>query len=166
MEKTTLPEAFENFINFFDKEVEKAKFNLQLAKNIANDLLTKLPKIKKHFKEYDPTSVQHFVETYAHDRHRFTKSADHYQLRAEEITCPFLDESEERLKWIQQKKLFNLQCLWRAGKIQLEGVETTYDILQWENNLYNCPFLPPITEEEVELLVRFLKDTPVEEQSG
>ena len=153
-------------MDHYNNQIERDSANEQLAENIMQELLAKLPDIKKLFRAYDPTSVEHMLATYANMRVRFTKDAKYYESRAEEIGTPFFDESEERLKWIQRKKLFNLQCLWRAGKIELPGVETTYDFLRWQYDLYNCPFLPPITEEEVQLLIRFFRDTPVEEQAG
>ena len=44
-----------------------------------------------------------------------------------------------------------------GNQIQLPGVETTWDFGKWESNIRNCPFLDPITEEEVDLYIRFLE---------
>jgi hypothetical protein len=166
MKKIELPDTMKHFMTYYNNEMEKASANKQLAEDSMQELLAKLPEIKKFFHKYDPASVEHMLATYVNMRVRFTKDASYYESRAEETGIPFFDESEARLKWIQQKKLFNLQCLWRAGKIEIPGVETTYDFQRWEYDLYNCPFLPAITEEEVKLLMRFFSDTPVEEQVG
>jgi hypothetical protein len=52
---------------------------------------------------------------------------------------------------IQQRKLFELQCKWRAGKIDLPDVHTTWDFEYWSDLIQRCPLIPPITQEEYDL---------------
>lgn len=58
---------------------------------------------------------------------------------------------------IQQKKLFDLQCRWRAEDISLPGLRHTQQFRQWENYLEHCPWLPPITVAEVALYQDYLR---------
>ncbi|MBI3500971.1 MAG: hypothetical protein HY063_04175 [Bacteroidetes bacterium] len=157
-----MEEILKNFLDSFSKNTKESGADRELAEKIKKDLLSMLPKIKKYFSEYDEKSVMHQLEWYAHARHRFTKSADYYARQAEDIQLEYRKDADKRLRQIQHKKLFNLQCRWRAGQLQLEGIETTYDFYPWQNDLYNCPFLPPITQAEVDLMIRFLKETPAE----
>jgi len=58
---------------------------------------------------------------------------------------------------IQQKKLFDLQCRWRAGLLSLPGVRHTQDFRQWEKYVEYCPWLPPIMADEVALYEAYLR---------
>ncbi|MDZ4846439.1 MAG: hypothetical protein SH857_12925 [Chitinophagales bacterium] len=39
----------------------------------------------------------------------------------------------------------------------LEGINTSYDFLYWEHDIQHCPCVPPVTEEEVDLYMRYLQ---------
>jgi hypothetical protein len=159
-----MDEPLINFLNRHKQKIEEAKADAKLAESIKKDLLKKLPKIIEHFSEFQPGSVVHMIEWYAEKRHRFTKVADYYAGAAERIHLGYLPSAEKFLRHIQYKKLLDLQCLWRAGKIELKGIETTFDFRKWGEDIYNCPFLPAITQDEVDLMIRFLNETPVEMQ--
>ncbi|MCB2408209.1 hypothetical protein [Hymenobacter lucidus] len=58
---------------------------------------------------------------------------------------------------IQQKKLFDLQCRWRAEQITLPGVRHTEEFRQWEKYIDHCPWLPPVTADEVALYESYLR---------
>ncbi|MBF9222354.1 hypothetical protein [Hymenobacter ruricola] len=63
---------------------------------------------------------------------------------------------------IQQKKLFDLQCRWRAEQITLPGVRHTQEFRQWENYIEYCPWLPPVTADEVALYEAYLRSDDYE----
>ena len=63
---------------------------------------------------------------------------------------------------IQQKKLFDLQCRWRAEHITLPGVRHTEEFRQWEKYIEYCPWLPPITADEVALYQAYLRSDAYE----
>lgn len=63
---------------------------------------------------------------------------------------------------IQQKKLFDLQCRWRAEHITLPGVRHTEEFRQWEKYVEHCPWLPPITADEVALYEAYLRSDAYE----
>ena len=67
-----------------------------------------------------------------------------------------LTEATERLWEIQQKKLFNLQCEWRAGLLDLPGVETGAEFAAWGNDITHCPLLSPISADDVALYRAYL----------
>ncbi len=72
---------------------------------------------------------------------------------------PFLYYAEEALCEIQQKKLFDLQCQWRAEMIELKGIATTYDFEYWEMNIREAKFLSRITESELRIYMDYLKSS-------
>ncbi|UOQ53584.1 hypothetical protein [Hymenobacter cellulosivorans] len=67
------------------------------------------------------------------------------------------EEAAHDLWEIQQKKLFDLQCRWRAEQITLPGVRHTEEFRQWEKYIDYCPWLPPITADEVALYESYLR---------
>jgi hypothetical protein len=161
-----MDEPLKGFSDFYNKRVEDARTEIQLAEKIATDLKKKLPEIYDFFGEFAPYSVVNMLEMYAHKRHRFTSAAKYFTSRVEEIQLAYRPDAEKYLKQIQYKKLFELQGLWRAGQKKIKGIDTTYDFRPWFHDIFNCPFLPPITTDEVNLMIRFLNETPVDIQQG
>ena len=72
---------------------------------------------------------------------------------------PFLYYAEDALREIQQKKLFDLQCQWRAEMIELKGISTTNDFEYWEMNIREAKFLTRITEGELKTYMDYLKSS-------
>ena len=68
----------------------------------------------------------------------------------------WVSRASDHLSIIQQKKLFDIQCLWRAGKSALPDVRITTDFRIWEHNVLNCSFLEPISIEDIDLYARYL----------
>jgi hypothetical protein len=64
--------------------------------------------------------------------------------------------AEQVYQIILQKKLFNAQLLWRAGHIHLPQVYCTMHFQYWQEHILRCPFLEPVTDDEVEIMKRFL----------
>jgi hypothetical protein len=162
-----MEEPLSQFINFYAvRGKDEQEKNVLLAEEIKKDLLEKLPKIIEHFSAFEKWSVESLVQQYAHERHRFVKSASFYTKHAEKIQFEYRLEAGECLKYILQKKFFNIQCLWRAGRITLPGMDTTLDFHRWIDDLYNCPFLEPISRQEVDILIDYLQKHPHEADVG
>ena len=70
----------------------------------------------------------------------------------------WVEAATKHLKVIQQKKLFDKQCLWRAEKIKIDGLQLCCEFLLWENNILNCPFIDPVSEEDLSDYIFFLQE--------
>ncbi len=75
----------------------------------------------------------------------------------------FRDAAVKLLWQIQQKKLFDLQCRWRAGQVTVPGLDISEDFDYWNDRLYRCTFLPPITDEEFALYRAYAESADFEE---
>jgi len=84
------------------------------------------------------------------------KYADHYKKQNEERVSRWTDAATEHLSIIQQKKLFDAQCKWRAGLEIYEGIEICFDFEVWEHDVMNCPFIEEPTMDDVELYIQFI----------
>ncbi len=155
-------EPLKKLSKFYKDRVAEAQAESELADKIIDELRNKLPKIQRYFKKYNPGSVEQMLYWYAGNRINYTKTAHYYLSRAEGIKLGYFPEAEQFLKYILYKKLINLECLWRAGQKKLKGIDSSDDFRYWYKDIFNCPFIPPITQEEVDLMIRFLIETPVE----
>lgn len=111
---------------------------------------------QKASEKYNATSVDSWLRHYISDKYISLKYLDLYEYQYEKQENCWIDSAQGHLELIQQKKLFDLQCRWRAEQVRLPGVEICYDFDAWEHDVLNCPFLDPITSDELELYIQYL----------
>lgn len=115
--------------------------------------------MQEYFKGFQPTTVDTFIMFYLTEKYLAYKYADSNEKRVEAKRSRWIDEAHEHLGIIQQKKLFDLQCLWRAEQVTLEGVRICADFDVWSNDILNCPFLEPVTKSDIRMYQDFLLTT-------
>lgn len=118
--------------------------------------------IQEHLDKYRKNSVDAFITHYVNHKFQVYRYGDMYIKLAEDERTKWIDLAHEQLKCILQKQLFDLQCQWRAELIKLNGVEKCIDFKKWEEDIFNCPFLKPISESEIELYQEFLIETELD----
>ncbi|MEO5569660.1 MAG: hypothetical protein ABIT08_11625 [Bacteroidia bacterium] len=137
------------------KEIEQQLKREKIIYNVKEELYCN-PRYKDFFENYDEETIHAFVESYA-KRKAFYIMHGQELLDEEETTQLYFHSLAENFIWeIQQKKLFDLQCLWRAEKIKLEEVQVTKDFLYHEAIIKNCPHNSPVTRDELQLYVDYL----------
>lgn len=114
-------------------------------------------RIQDYFSNFNANSIENFVNHYINEKFNAYRYGDMYMKIAEEERSKWIDKAHEHLGIILQKQLFDLQCLWRADEIKLEGINITYDFKHWEHDIFNCPFLKPITTEDIKMYQDFLE---------
>lgn len=138
-----------------DLEESYQKAKARIAAEMAKD-----EQYKNYFSPFTERSVQSFIEGYA--RHQanlevygdFTKFNDR-----------FLMEGWQRgawdcLKLIQHKKLLDTIYRWQAEEIKnVPGFEVTTDVTFAEERILDFESISNISEEELEFLLQFLKDS-------
>jgi hypothetical protein len=110
------------------------------------------------YAKYEPESVETFIIAYAKSKHRKFEHEVFYKEQYEAYEIQFLKIADGYIDQILQKKLFDLQCQWRACLIELPLVDIVADFEYWEHHIRACPFITPITEAEIDLCLRFLKE--------
>ncbi|HEX3072106.1 MAG TPA: hypothetical protein VHP30_00710 [Ignavibacteriales bacterium] len=141
--------------NYLNENVDKVRDIETQVNEIIFDLKTNSI-YKDFFGKYNKTSVESFINNYAFQKANLLKYGESYLLNEEKLFLTQKNKAELRLWEIQQKKLFNLQCQWRAGMISLPEIETSYDFKYWEKNIENCPFLDSISEEDFDLYFDYI----------
>jgi hypothetical protein len=115
-----------------------------------------------YFKGFAGFSVESFIKDYAFKKWMWWQYGDQY-LKAQENADEYLiDDASKHLAIIQQKKLFDVQCQWRAEKIELAAIEICFDFEAWQHNVMHCPFIEPVTRHDIELYQQYLSTTYVE----
>jgi hypothetical protein len=136
-------------------------------KRFLNEIMNS-EKAKTFFSQYHSKSFGIFAESYVNQKIQLAKHYEYYEREfdlEEKEEIRYQKEAETVLNLILEKKLFNMQLLWRAEKIKIDGIYTSYDFIFWGNHIDSCFFIPPIEEDEVELLKAFLLQTE-EDYSG
>ena len=151
------PEARAAYI----KEAQK-KGDLNGLKCLFEAELLALPAFAEAMAPYFDQSHPHVARMYAN-----TKAAAYIKgpmlLKHSGAHFVELREAAAHDLWeIQQKKLFDLQCRWRAEHLTLPGVRHTEEFRQWEKYIEHCPWLPPITAAEVALYENYLRSDAYE----
>ena len=147
LDKYTKDSVEKGIKDLLEEKELKIKWRRELAENES---------VQRFFKRYKPQSVESFVDSYIIYKFIAHRYADLYSQKAEEKRGRWINKAHEHLKFIQQKKLFDLQCLWRAEQIQLEGIEICFDFEIWKEDIFNCPFLEPINKDDIEQYQSFL----------
>jgi len=121
------------------------------------------PKCQAYIAQFDPDSAQRFLESYASTKELLLKLGDDWRNSQPDNSIYFLGYAEAYYWQIAQKKLFNMQCLWRAEKLDLP-VTISHEFGYWEDNIKTCPFLPDISEDEIETMLTYLQSTTFEHE--
>lgn len=152
------PELPKYIADNIEKEKERGKTQMAIEKQLRSD-----PKYRQYFKDYTDSSWESFIQHYAFIKSLASGNKELYLRMQEEKELEFYNKAEEALWEIQQKKLFNYQCLWRAEKEKTEHVEVETDFDFWSRNIKCCPFIEPIKDEEFSLYKDFLETNQVDD---
>lgn len=127
---------------------KKEEIRKELAKNAP---------MQAYLKQFSKDQVKNFLSMYVSQKSIWLNYAHKYIGRQDDDALQWVQRATRHLEIIQQKKLFDLQCQWRAEKLQIPGVRITTDFRVWEYNILNCPFLEPVSREDIELYAQYLE---------
>jgi hypothetical protein len=151
----------ENLPEHLKQEVDDAQREAVARMEIEYELRNN-PKYKEFFATYHPDDIEEFIKSYARRKVTWINWGKFYYEHNEDHQLRFYNQAQSCLWQIQQKKLFNLQCQWRAEKIKLPGVIATVDFRYWEYNIKQANFVPPITQWEFDLYMEYFQGNEAE----
>lgn len=158
-----MPVGFENFEykeDLLPKDGTERKELLEKLKAQFIEELKSSEKVKAHLAKFNDNSTKDFIEKYAQKKVDMINHQIHYFMllnEKEQYEVRYQKMAEKALEAILQKKLFNIQLKWAANSISIKKIETSYDFQYWEENIFNCPFIPLISQYDVDLMKQFLK---------
>ena len=133
------------------KKVEAA------AKRIVKEM-SKDERYKTYFEQYTESSVTSFIESYANHKANLEVYGDYTKYNQVRLLDQYQEDAWEVLKEIQCKKLFDLECQWRAEQVTgLPGIEVTKDFQSISKKILDYDTIPSITEEDIRLYQIFLR---------
>jgi hypothetical protein len=156
-----MPAENNDLTPFQQSELDKVTWKINFQKKVMEDLKSN-ENIQNYFKGFTPDSVKNFIESYSIQKSNWHHAGALWIKVKEDHDLKWTEAAWWHLELIQQKKLFDIQCLWRAEKIQLPLIELSCDFHFWEKNILNCPFVDPITQDEVDLYQQYLKTENVQ----
>jgi hypothetical protein len=127
----------------------------QLVHDTIHELQTN-PDYQPYFAGYTPDSVADFIIEYAERKARYVFDGPEHARHFEKESTEVQEKAQARLWDIQQKKLFDLQCQWRAGTFQHPAIHVTDQFEYWGRHPERCPLLSPITPAELALYLEYL----------
>ena len=148
-----------------NEEKERALWRQQKHLEIKKELRSN-EKFMQFLEKAYPFSREGFIDEYAGEKVDWIEWGPTHIRWNEKEDLQWLNDATAPLKEIQQKKLFDIQCLWRAEKMNLPQIKTTFDFKYWEDNILNCPFVQPVTQTEVDLYIQYLQSENFENQQG
>jgi len=152
--KENLPEHLRQEVDEAEKEaIARMEIEYELRHN---------ERYKEFFATYHPDDIEEFIKAYARRKVTWINWGKYYYEHNEDHQLRFYNMAQNCLWQIQQKKLFNLQCQWRAEKIKIPGITTTMDFRYWEYNIKQCNFVSPITQWEFDLYMEYLQSPDAE----
>lgn len=114
------------------------------------------PKVQTFLESYKQSDWDSLYKQYAFNKMLAYKNAEYYKKHNERQANQWTNAAHWHLSIIQQKKLFDAQCKWRADIETYEGIEICYDFEVWEHDVMNCPFLESPTAYDIDLYSQFL----------
>ncbi|MBF9223119.1 hypothetical protein [Hymenobacter ruricola] len=142
-----------------DKHQQQALVDAQVAEDLMSN-----PRYDAFFAPYQPQVREQFVRDYVSKRHLWTQYGDFYERHLAGNLTQFEEEAYIRLWDIQQKKLFDLQCEWRAELVSVPGVNTSADFDTLGGLIEHCTVIPPITPAELAMYLDWVQQADYEEE--
>lgn len=116
------------------------------------------PKVQTWMAQFGADSVKPFLRDYFRNLGQWNRTGEHYLSQKHDRLTRITRRAEDLLEFVQQKKLWDLQILWRANQATVEGVVTSLDFLLLEGKIKSLDFISPISGADIELLKAFLED--------
>ena len=135
----------------FDREREIETLQKKFLEEVLQN-----PKTTAFLKPYRPGSGEYFLKNYAFKKGLLVAHSEYGIKAAENRELRYREKTECAFKAILQKKLLNLELLWRAEQITLPGIDACIDFTKWYRHPMACPFIEPVIAEEIELMQQFL----------
>lgn len=120
------------------------------------EVLKSSPKVQELLSPYSENSHEAFFDAYARFKNLSLKHGAYYLKYNEEKQTEDISRAMEHLEAIQQKKLFDLQCLWRADQIEIPDASNSWFFKMWKNRILDCPVIEPINRDDISRYILFL----------
>ncbi len=140
----------------YEEKRKAADENMKKVEAETRNWLETNENIKTYFNRFGKYWADDFVKGYPVLKARFMRYGHELGDQPEKHQIAYLEKAAEALAIIQLKKLFDVMCQWDANLLKLDGIDCSWDFLPWEEDIFNCPFISPVTDEDVKLYLQFM----------
>lgn len=137
----------EVLIPYYFKMTEQEKWNEEILASST---------YKNYLKVYNKSSLEQFVSNYVTYKNMWHLYGERYKDDYDYKDVKWVNQAENHLEVILDKKLFDMSCLWFSGNEKYNSIDISTDIIYWKNNIYNCPDIEPISEYDIDNYSQFL----------
>jgi hypothetical protein len=114
-----------------------------------------------YFEPFEEDSVNYFISRYAEAKATLEVYGDFTKYRQESVINDYHKAAWDALKEIQHKKLFELECQWRAEQVtNVPDVLVTKDFYSIAKKVLLYDGIREVSEEDIELYQNYLKQKP------
>jgi hypothetical protein len=139
---------------------DKEKQENEALKRIIDEMKAD-ERYKAYFAPYEEKAVHNFIEKYADARATLEVYGDFTKHRQESVIDDYHMAAWNALIEIQFKKLFDLECQWRAEQLtHLPDVLVTMDFSRISKNILLYDGILEVSREDVELYQQYLRQEP------
>jgi hypothetical protein len=142
---------------YLQDEADKHQAEADAAAVVAADVLTNAS-YDEFFAPYQPAVRESFAYHYVLRRQTWVNDGEREARRPGRHLNLHEKEAYRTLWAIQQKKVFDLQCRWRAEEVRdVPGVVITNDFQTLGFDIEHCTAVPPISPDEFALFLAWVK---------
>lgn len=113
--------------------------------------------VQNYLSGFNEAIAKGFIEYYLQKKVHWHTNLEINAEINEETDLRWITAAFAHFEVILQKKLFDVQCLWRSEKIKLKEVEISGDFDIWENDVFNCSFIEPVNEADIAMYSQYLQ---------
>ncbi len=135
---------------------DKKELIEKLSSHIAKEMMVD-KRYKDYFDQYNPASVETFIESYAKEKAGLDINGDYTKFRQQSLMERWQKSAWLCLQEIQNKKLFDIACQWHAEEIKnLPDIDLSMDFTAVQNYILDYEVLPDIAQDEVDFYINYL----------
>lgn len=148
---------------YYKSQKKELDGRIKLEKKIRQEVAAN-ESMQTFFAQFNPESVNRYIDKYINEKTGWLAHGKTFARWRDQNELQWMEQAWQHLEVIQHKKLFDAQCLWRAGKVHFDEVEIYFDFEVWGKNVLNCPFIEPITEDDIALYSQFLRTVETDDE--
>ncbi len=147
--------------HYYEKKVEEAKAQAAFEAQVKHQLKTE-ERFVNYFSQFDPDSVESFIENYAAQKYIWHLYVKNYWHFAENKQSKWYKLAIQALNQIAVKKVYNQMCCWLKGRVKYDYIQISDEWDYWLKNPLLFKDMAPISQQEIDAYIQYVESLPVE----
>lgn len=147
--------------HYYEKKLEEAKEQAAFEAQVKHQLKTE-ERFVKYFSQFDPDSVESFIENYAAQKYKWHNLVKYYWHFTENKQSKWYKLAIKALNQIAVKKVYNQMCCWLKGQVKYDYIQISDDWYYWLKNPLLFKDMAPISQKEIDAYIQYVESLPLE----